>query len=183
MRIVVLKFSRGAPCDGSLKGMRSVAEPNILLTRIDNRLIHGQVVTQWNAVVGANLILVANDGVAKSDVRQQLMDMAAPAGVAMRYFSLQKTIDVIHQASFDQLIFLVVDNPADVLTLVRGGVPIKKVNVGNMHRAEGRRQVAASVAVDDADVAAFKELRDLGIELEVQRVPSAPVEDSSVLFE
>ena len=183
MRIVVLKFSREVSCDGSLKGMRSVAEPNILLTRIDNRLIHGQVVTQWNAVVGANLILVANDGVAKSDVRQQLMNMAAPADVAMRYFSLQKTIDVIHQASSDQLIFLVVDNPADVLTLVRGGVPIKKVNVGNMHMAEGRRQVAASVAVDDADVAAFKELRDLGIELEIQRVPSAPVENSSVVFE
>lgn len=175
--------SRGVPRDGCLKGMCSVAEPNILLTRIDNRLIHGQVVTQWNAVVGANLILVANDGVAKSDVRQRLMDMAAPEGVAMRYFSLQKTIDVIHQASSDQLIFLVVDNPSDVLTLVRGGVPIKKVNVGNMHMAEGRRQVTASVAVDDADVAAFKELRDLGIELEVRRVPSASIEDSSVLFE
>lgn len=175
--------SRGVPRDGCLKGMCSVAELNILLTRIDNRLIHGQVVTQWNAVVGANLILVANDGVAKSDVRQRLMDMAAPEGVAMRYFSLQKTIDVIHQASSDQLIFLVVDNPSDVLTLVRGGVPIKKVNVGNMHMAEGRRQVTASVAVDDADVAAFKELRDLGIELEVQRVPSASIEDSSVLFE
>ncbi len=175
--------SRGVPRGGCLKGMCSVAEPNILLTRIDNRLIHGQVVTQWNAVVGANLILVANDGVAKSDVRQRLMDMAAPEGVAMRYFSLQKTIDVIHQASSDQLIFLVVDNPSDVLTLVRGGVPIKKVNVGNMHMAEGRRQVTASVAVDDADVAAFKELRDLGIELEVQRVPSASIEDSSVLFE
>ena len=175
--------SRGVPRDGCLKGMCSVAEPNILLTRIDNRLIHGQVVTQWNAVVGANLIWVANDGVAKSDVRQRLMDMAAPEGVAMRYFSLQKTIDVIHQASSDQLIFLVVDNPSDVLTLVRGGVPIKKVNVGNMHMAEGRRQVTASVAVDDADVAAFKELRDLGIELEVQRVPSASIEDSSVLFE
>ena len=100
----------------------------------------------------------------------------------MRYFSLQKTIDVIHQASSDRLIFLVVDNPTDVLTLVRGGVPISKVNVGNMHMAEGRRQVTSSVAVDDADVAAFRELRGLGVELEVQRVPSAPVEDSSVLF-
>lgn len=183
MSVGVLMVSRGAPRGGSLRGMYSVAEPNILLTRIDNRLIHGQVVTQWNAVVGANLILVANDGVAKSDVRQRLMDMAAPAGVAMRYFSLQKTIDVIHQASSDQLIFLVVDNPTDVLALVRAGVPIKKVNVGNMHMAEGRRQVTASVAVDDIDVAAFKELRDLGVELEVQRVPSEPIEDSGVLFE
>ena len=76
-----------------------------------------------------------------------------------------------------------VDNPTDVLALVRAGVPIKKVNVGNMHMAEGRRQVTASVAVDDTDVAAFKELRDLGVELEIQRVPSERIEDSGVLFE
>lgn len=41
--------------------------PNILLTRIDNRLIHGQVATQWSGVLGANLLLVANDAVAKED--------------------------------------------------------------------------------------------------------------------
>jgi len=52
--------------------------PNILLTRIDNRLIHGQVATQWNSYIGANLILVANDKVAGDKVRQGLMDMAAP---------------------------------------------------------------------------------------------------------
>ena len=76
-----------------------MAEPNILLTRIDNRLIHGQVATQWNSSVGANLILVANDDVATNKMRQSLMDMAAPSGVATRYFSIQKTIDVIHKAS------------------------------------------------------------------------------------
>ena len=73
-----------------------MAEPNIVLARIDNRLIHGQVATQWNSYVGGNLILVANDEVASNKMRQNLMDMAAPAGVATRYFPLQKTIDVIH---------------------------------------------------------------------------------------
>ena len=52
--------------------------PNILLTRIDNRLIHGQVATQWSKIVGANLLLVANDEVAHDEFRQSLMDMAAP---------------------------------------------------------------------------------------------------------
>ena len=66
-----------------------MSEPNILLTRIDNRLIHGQVATQWNGTIGANLILVANDSVAGNKMRQNLMDMAAPNGVATRYFSLQ----------------------------------------------------------------------------------------------
>lgn len=160
-----------------------MAEPNILLTRIDNRLIHGQVATQWNSTLGANLILVANDDVAGNKMRQNLMNMAAPTGVATRFFSLQKTIDVIHKASSKQHIFLVAENPSDVLTLVKGGVPIRKVNIGNMHMSEGKRQVATSVAVDDADVAAFKELQDLGVELEIRRVPSTPAEDINKLFQ
>ncbi len=159
-----------------------MAEPNILLTRIDNRLIHGQVATQWNSTIGANLILVANDEVSTNTMRQNLMKMAAPAGVATRFFSLQKTIDIIHKASPKQKIFIVAENPHDVLTLVKGGVPIKKVNIGNMHMSEGKRQVATSVAVDDADVAAFKELQDRGVELEIRRVPSTPVEDTAKLF-
>lgn len=160
-----------------------MAEPNILLTRIDNRLIHGQVATQWNSTLGANLILVANDDVAGNKMRQNLMNMAAPTGVATRFFSLQKTIDVIHKASPKQHIFLVAENPSDVLTLVKGGVPIHKVNIGNMHMSEGKRQVATSVAVDYADVAAFKELQDLGVELEIRRVPSTPAEDINKLFQ
>ena len=49
--------------------------PNIVLTRIDNRLVHGQVATQWCGPIGANLILVANDEVAGNKLRQGLMDM------------------------------------------------------------------------------------------------------------
>jgi PTS system N-acetylgalactosamine-specific IIB component len=159
-----------------------MSEPNILLTRIDNRLIHGQVATQWNGTLGANLILVANDKVATDKMRQGLMDMAAPTGVATRYFSLEKTIEVIHKAAPRQHIFIICETPEDVLTLVRGGVPIKKVNIGNMHMAEGKRQVATSVAVNDEDVAAFKELQGMGVELEIRRVPSIAAESTDKLF-
>ena len=159
-----------------------MAEPNILLTRIDNRLIHGQVATQWNSTIGANLILVANDEVSENTMRQNLMKMAAPAGVATRFFSLQKTIDIIGKASPKQKIFIVAETPQDVLTLVKGGVPIKKVNIGNMHMSDGKRQVATTVAVDDADVAAFRELQEMGVELEIRRVPSTPVEDTDKFF-
>jgi PTS system N-acetylgalactosamine-specific IIB component len=80
------------------------------------------------------------------------------------------------------MIFIVCETPTDVLRLVEGGVPIKKVNIGNMHMAEGKRQVAGSVAVDDKDVAAFAKLRDLGVELEIRRVPSEPTESIEKLF-
>ena len=156
--------------------------PNILLTRIDNRLVHGQVAAQCCGSIGANIILVANDEVEKDTLRQGLMDMGAPCYASMRYWSLEKTINNIHKAADRQLIFIVCETPEDVLKLVEGGVPIKKVNIGNMHMAEGKRQVAVSVAVDDKDVEAFKKLRELGVELEIKRVPSEPSENIEKLF-
>ncbi len=155
---------------------------NIVLTRIDNRLIHGQVATQWSGNIGANLLLVANDEVAGNDMRKGLMDMAAPSYAQTRYWTIQKTIDTIHKASDKQKIFLICENPQDVLRLVEGGVPVKKLNIGNMHMSEGKRQVAGSVAVDDADIAAFKRLQELGVELEIRRVPQESAENISKLF-
>lgn len=156
--------------------------PNIVLTRIDNRLIHGQVATQWCGAIGANLILVANDVVAGDKLRQGLMDMAAPTYASTRYWTIEKTINTIHKASERQLIFIVCETPADVLRLVEGGVPIKKVNIGNMHMTQGKRQVAGSVAVDDKDVEAFRKLKDLGVELEIRRVPTEGTENIDKLF-
>lgn len=156
--------------------------PNIVLTRIDNRLIHGQVATQWCGIVGANLLLVANDKVAGDDFRQGLMNMAAPAYAQTRYFTIEKTCAIIDKASPAQKIAIICETPQDVLRLVEGGVPIKKVNIGNMHMAEGKRQVATSVAVNDDDVAAFRKLQELGVELEIKRVPDTPTEDINKLF-
>ncbi|RAX00377.1 PTS N-acetylgalactosamine transporter subunit IIB [Photorhabdus sp. S8-52] len=145
--------------------------PNILMTRIDNRLVHGQVGVTWTNSLGANLVLVANDHVASDLMQQNLMDMVVSDGVQTRYFTLQKTIDVIHKAAERQKIFIVCKTPQDVLTLVKGGVPIRFVNVGNMHFAEGKRQIHKTVSVDDSDVVVFRELEQLGITCEIRRVP------------
>ena len=156
--------------------------PNIVLTRIDNRLIHGQVATQWCSSIGTNLILVANDNVATDKLRQGLMDMCAPAYASTRYWTLDKTISTIHKANAKQLIFIVCETPSDVLKLVEGGVPVTKVNIGNMHMAEGKRQVVGSVAVDDKDVEAFRRLRELGVDLEIRRVPTEGTENIEKIF-
>lgn len=156
--------------------------PDIVLTRIDNRLIHGQVATQWCGVVGANLLLVANDEVAGNEMRQGLMNMAAPAYAQTRFFTIEKTCQIIGKASPNQHIAIICENPQDVLRLVEGGVPIKKVNIGNMHMAEGKRQVATTVAVNDDDVACFRKLQELGVELNIQRVPDIAPESVEKLF-
>lgn len=156
--------------------------PNIVLTRIDNRLIHGQVATMWASTVGANLLLVANDVVSKDEFRQNLMDMAAPTFTQTRYFSLEKTINIIHKANDSQKIAIICETPKDVLTLVKGGVPIKKVNIGNMHMAQGKKQVTKAVCIDESDRSVFLQLQELGVELEIRRVPSESADDIKKLF-
>ncbi|WP_025641003.1 PTS galactosamine transporter subunit IIB [Schnuerera ultunensis] len=151
--------------------------PNILATRIDNRLIHGQVGVTWVNHIGANLILVADDVVANDNIQQSLMDMAAPNTVDTRYFTIQETIDKIHFAADDQLIFLVVRTPQNVLKLVEGGVPIKKVNIGNMHFSEGKKQITSTVSIDEDDAKTLRKLHELGVELEIRRVPDERSKD------
>ena len=148
-----------------------MSTPNILMTRIDNRLVHGQVGVTWVNALGANLLLVANDNAAQDPVQQNLMDMVIAEGIQTRYFTLQKTIDIIGKAAERQKIFIVCKTPQDILTLVKGGVPIKFVNVGNMHFSEGKKQIHKTVSVDKEDIVAFKELERLGVTCEIRRVP------------
>ena len=150
-----------------------MAQPKIFLTRIDDRLIYGQDVELWNEAVGTNLVLIVNDEIAADSRKWAPMRVAAPEGVWTRFFSVQRTIDVIHTATPRQWILIMVASPADALALVKGGVPITKISIGHMQAGEGKRPVTPAVAVDDTDIATLKELQALGVELEIRYLPSS----------
>ena len=150
-----------------------MAQPKIFLTRIDDRFIYGQDVELWNEAVGTNLVLIVNDEIAADSRKWAPMRVAAPDGVWTRFFSVQKTIDVIHTATPRQWILIMVASPADALALVKGGVPITKISIGHMQAEEGKRPVTPAVAVNDTDVAALKELQERGIKLEIRYLPNS----------
>lgn len=150
-----------------------MAEPNIVFARIDNRLVHGQVGNAWAGASGANLIVVADDTCAEDKIQQSVMKMTADStGIGIRFFTLQKTIDVIHKASPKQKIFIVCATPASMSTLIEGGVPIKSVNIGNMHVKPGKRVFHEQhVYVDDQDVADIEAMQKMGVEVYIQIKP------------
>ncbi len=149
-----------------------MAEPNILLTRIDNRLIHGQIIGQWGTTIGSNLILVADDLVVNQDLEKNLMQMAAEVmGFQVRFFTIEKTIDIIHKASPNQKIFIICRTPKEAARLIRGGVPIDKVNIGNMHFSQGKRSIGAKVYVDDEDMEDLKFIKSKVKEIFIQDTP------------
>ena len=88
---------------------------NILLTRIDNRLVHGQVGVTWTKTIGANLLLVADDAASQDSLQQQLMSVTAKSsGAGIRFFSIEKTAAIIDRAAPNQKIFIICKTPHDV---------------------------------------------------------------------
>ena len=151
--------------------------PNILLTRIDNRLVHGQVGVTWTKTLGANLIVVADDVAAKDSMQQTLMGMTAKSsGAGIRFFTVDYTAEIISNAAPEQKIFIVVRTPAEVRALVEKGVAIKDVNVGNMHFTQGKRALSKKVYVDDKDMEDLLYLKNKGINVYIQDVPGDPIQ-------
>ena len=150
-----------------------MSEPNIVLARIDNRLVNGQVGNSWVGASQANLILVADDECANDDIQKSVMKMTADsAGVGIRFFSLQKTIDIIHKASPKQHIFIVCKTPENMRKLMEGGVPIRSVNIGNMHVKPGKKVLHEQhVYVDEKDMQDFEAMKSMGAEVYIQIAP------------
>ncbi|WP_124041097.1 PTS sugar transporter subunit IIB [Clostridium perfringens] len=130
---------------------------NIEMMRIDERLIHGQG-QMWLNSLGVNTVIVANDIASGDKIQQTLMKTVVPKSIAMRFFSIQKTCELIHKASPQQKIFLVCKTPEDALKLIAGGVPVKEINIGNIHNAEGKEQVTRSIFLGKEDKDALREL-------------------------
>lgn len=150
---------------------------DIRLTRIDDRLIHGQVATVWAKSTNVNRILVVSDAVAQDTLRKSLLIQAAPPGVKVNVITIKKMIDVYPDNRFDSFhAMLLFTNPKDVQRVVQGGVKLKTVNVGGMSFSMGKKMITNAVAVDEADIEAFKYLNQQGIELEIRKV----VADSQV---
>ncbi|MGL5041993.1 MAG: PTS galactosamine transporter subunit IIB [Culicoidibacterales bacterium] len=159
-----------------------MAKPNILLTRIDNRLVHGQVGVLWTKSLDANLIIVVDDDVAAQPVQQQLMKMTADAsGVDIRFFTIVKTIEVIFKAAERQKILLICRTPDIVLALIDGGVPITKVNVGNMHMSEGKKKITNQVFINEQEKAELLAISDKGITVFIQNTPGDVIENITII--
>ena len=151
---------------------------NIVLARIDDRLIHGQVATVWSKSTNCQRIIVCDDDVAKDKIRATLLKQVAPAGIKSHVVDLDKAIRVYNNPKYEnERCLLLFTKPASVLYLVEHGVDIKSVNIGGMSFHEGKTQVSSAVSVDQEDIDAFNKLHEKGIELEVRKVDTDKKQD------
>ncbi len=144
---------------------------DIQLIRIDDRLIHGQVVVGWVKALNIERLVVVNDAIAKNTMQKTLMEMAVPSGLKVSFYTVEEAARNCRAGESKERTLLLFSNPSDVVEFGKKGGALSTVNVGGMHFCEGKQQVSKTVCVHEADIESFKELRKLGVELELRAVP------------
>ncbi len=142
----------------------------IVFARVDDRLVHGQVVQGWVPFVHADSIYVVNDDIFLDEGRCRLMRMIVPPDLAFRVVTIDDLGPCLHNDK-QKKIFLLFSTLEDVLEAVLEGVSLKNINVGNLHHPRGGCEVSPSVFLTKSDVRIIRELFALGIDVEVRDVP------------
>lgn len=144
--------------------------------RVDNRLVHGQVIEGWLPYVAANHLVVANDAMAQDDLRQQITLLAVPQSVETHFVRLE-ALSAALQACGDSVLVLFEDCK-DARYASDAGIAMKCLNIGNLHYAPGKKQLLPHVAVSEQDSEDLRTLLQRSIQLDFRCVPSEKVRDS-----
>ena len=172
---------QGAIPEGTVLGNGKI---EFVLARIDTRLLHGQVATNWTKATHPNRIIVVSDSVSKDELRKKLIEQAAPPGVRAHVIPLDKLVQVYNDPRFgDTKALLLFETPQDALAVIEKGVEIPELNIGSMAHSVGKVQVNNVLSLDQEDVEVYKKLRDLGVKFDVRKVSNDSPSDLFKLIE
>src|SRR5512137_1320136 len=145
----------------------------VILSRIDDRLIHGQVVEGWVNFLKATCIVVADDKVAANPLQRTIMEISVPEGLKVVIGTVAEVCEKLRSHALDrERVILLFSGPRDVVRFLQSGEACALVNIGGMRFVPGKRKVLDVLAVDDADLEAFGEILRRGTRVEVQTVPT-----------
>ena len=147
---------------------------NIYVFRIDDRLIHGQIITKWIKDANAKMIMVVDDKAAGDKTQQMILKFAVPAGIKLEILDKAAAVKRVAEDTTNTNVLMLVRNPKEANALVEMGLKVDRIIIGNISNSKsevGRTKLLDYIYVEPADVEAIKSLNDKGILLEVKAVP------------
>lgn len=144
----------------------------VTLARVDHRLIHGQVVTKWLKIALANKIIIIDNYLAQETFMIDVYKMAAPAGVDVEIYSVEKAAEEFNKNGFGNgNVFLLFKNVDMAYKAFKAGVDYKKLQLGGIPSGNGKKMVFTAVSLDQTEVDQLSEMKNAGYEINLHIVP------------
>lgn len=155
-----------------------------IILRIDDRLIHGQVLVGWGTYYSIKHLVVGNDRIAQNEWERNLLLMAAPSEMDSRVLTLEESVSYIHEhLNAPDVSMVLIESPADLQKMADKGLMLKQVNVGGIHFSENRSKYLNYLFLSSEEVELFERLMEQGFAFECQDVPTAPRYDLKKVLE
>jgi mannose/fructose/N-acetylgalactosamine-specific phosphotransferase system component IIB len=158
---------------------------DIVLTRIDDRLIHGQVVTAWVKQTNGNRILIVDDPLSKDVFMQRIFKAAAPPNIAVEILTIEAACGVLKESpAKDERVIVLAKAPQTIERLLDSGIALGTVILGGMGAKATRKKFYKNVSAGDDEIACIKRIVEKGGSMQYQLVPDErPVDVRSILKE
>jgi len=145
---------------------------DIQLIRIDDRLIHGQVVIGWAGHLKTKQIILCEDSVAKNEWEKELYLSIVPEHIKAKIMTTDELADFLKDPHLNlEKTIILVNSPRVIENLIQLGTPINKVNVGGIHFKDGRRKLLNYLYLNEDEIASFLRCIDKGVEFDCQDIP------------
>ena len=153
---------------GSVIVMRKV-----VLTRIDDRLIHGQVLSGWIPHVRANSIIIIDDEIAKNKLMSRVLATSVEDSIKLKVYSTNKAVQALAgDPKFPkERILILTKSPLPILELIESGYSIPSINLGGMGMHENRQPYFRNISCTKDEENALQQLNEKGVEIYYQLVP------------
>ncbi len=144
----------------------------LCLVRIDDRLIHGQVVLGWARALKPDRIVVANDRIADSAWERKFYTSSVPSQIKVSFFGLEETARQLTNNLFkSEVVMVLFESVKDVHSVMEFGVQFDDINVGGLHYREGAEELLPFVFLTDEDRDYLRELVKKSVTLTAQDIP------------
>jgi PTS system mannose-specific IIB component/fructoselysine and glucoselysine-specific PTS system IIB component len=144
-----------------------------LVVRVDDRLVHGQVVVGWGRALRLRHLVLVDDAIRDSQWEQDLYRMGVPEGMVLEFASVTEAGAAFPRWVAEGAHTMVILGSIDTLVRLCAVAPVARVNLGGLHAGEGRRERLPYVFLSDGELAQLRALAALGVAVTAQDVPTA----------
>lgn len=150
----------------------------IKVVRLDDRLVHGQIINNWCTSEEITEIIVINKEVANNELRKTIIEISVPQDINILFCDVTDALNIYREEDKYENIMLIFGNPFEIIEFIENGGELSKINIGGMSYKKGRKRISTAFYANDEEVDALYNIVKKNIPLEIRLLPT----DKSIDF-
>lgn len=142
------------------------------IARLDDRLVHGQIINNWCTSEDITEILVINKDAANNEMRKTIIEMSVPEGINILFCDVSHALEIYEEECKFESLMIIFGNPFEILEFIEKGGKLSSLNIGGMSFKKDTKKLSTAVYVNDIELEILKKIAAKNVNLEIRLLPT-----------